>query len=223
MTNFPHKFKNDNLFKTAINHRSYLNEHKNLKLESNERLEYLGDAVLEMITSLYLYQKYPDSSEGRLTNLRSKIVQTHTLSLAAKELCLDSILKMSKGEIASGGNKNPSILADTLEAIIGAIYLDSGFKAAQKFVQNNLFLLIERHFKNSLPEDYKSLLQEIIQARGLESPTYITVAESGPDHNKEFTVAVFIAGKKITTGLGKSKQQAEQETAKKALEKIREK
>lgn len=219
MTNFPHKFKDQSFFKTALTHRSYLNEHKSLPLKSNERLEYLGDAVLELITSLYLFQKYPEFTEGKLTNLRSKIVQTHTLNLAAKKLGLNKMLKMSRGEIASGGNQNPSISANTYEAIVGAIYLDSGFKATQKFVQESLFLLIEKQFKDSLPEDHKSALQEIVQARGFESPIYKTIAEYGPDHNKKFKVAVLVDSKKAASGLGRSKQQAEQEAAKKALEK----
>lgn len=223
MSKFPYKFKDENFLKTALTHRSYLNEHKDLPLESNERLEYLGDAVLELITSLYLFKKYPDFTEGKLTNLRSKIVQTHTLSLAAQKLDLDSMLKMSRGEMQSQGNRNPSILANTFEAVIGAIYLDAGFKAAFRFVEKNLFSLIEKHLKDSLPEDYKSTLQEIVQARGFESPDYKTLAEYGPDHNKKFKVAVFVGNKQVTFGIGKSKQQAEQVAAKKALEKIREK
>lgn len=217
---FPFQFKNKKLLEEAFTHRSYLNECKEKKLKSNERLEFLGDAVLELAVSLYLYQKYPQFSEGRLTALRSKLVQTKTLSLAAKRLNFGKHLKLSKGEKASGGDKNPSILADTFEAVIGAIYQDQGFKSAFDFILKNLLLPAEKLFADQLPKDYKSQFQEIVQAKGKPSPTYEVLESFGPDHNKTFKVAVFVENKKLAMGVGKSKQAAEQEAAKKALNRI---
>lgn len=214
---FSLKFKNPKLLERAFIHRSYLNEHKGKQLKSNERLEFLGDAVLELIVSLYLYQKYPDFPEGKLTTLRSKLVQTKTLSLAANRLGFSENLKLSRGEKASGGNKNPSILANTFEAVIGSIYQDQGFDQTYDFVLKNLLLPAEKLFKDQLPQDFKSQLQETIQAKGKPSPVYKVLASFGPDHSKTFKVAVLVENKKIAVGAGKSKQTAEQEAAKKAL------
>jgi len=212
-----YKFKNRQLLETALTHRSYLNEHKKENLTSNERLEFLGDAVLELIVSLYLFQKYPHFSEGKLTSLRSKLVQTKTLFLASKKLEVGSYLKLSHGERESKGEQNPSILANTFEAIIGAIYQDSDFNQAFNFVEKNLLIPSEKLFKAELPEDYKSKFQETVQAKGFASPIYKVLKSHGPDHNKTFQVAVFVRKTKYGTGEGKSKQEAEQEAAKKAL------
>jgi len=216
-----YRFKNKNLLKRALTHRSYLNETKQKNLHSYERLEFLGDAVLELIVSLYLFEKYPDSPEGKLTSLRSRLVQTKTLSLAAQRLKLGESLKMSKGEKKSEGHKNPSILADVFEAVVGAIYKDSGFKEAYSFVKKNLLDLSDKMFKAQIPEDYKSALQEKVQAQGLPTPEYKLISSQGPDHNKVFKTALFVNGKKISIGEEKSKQKAETQAAKKALEKFR--
>lgn len=212
-----YKFKKKQLLNQAFIHRSYLNEVRGKNLESNERLEFLGDAVLELIVSLYLYNKYPDCPEGKLTSLRAKLVQTKTLSLAATRLNFGKNLKLSKGEKASGGQDNPSILAGTYESVVGAIFEDGGLKAATDFVRESLILPAEKIFAEQLPQDYKSQLQEIIQAQGKLSPTYKVIASIGPDHNKTFKVGLVIKGKEITQGQGKSKQTAEQNAARKAL------
>lgn len=213
------EFKDKKLFQLAFIHRSYLNEHKDKKLESNERLEFLGDAVLELIVSLYLFKKFPNYPEGKLTSLRSKLVQTTTLSLVAKKLGFGKKLKLSKGEIASGGAKNKSILADTFEAFVGALYQDQGFEKSYDFVYKNLLLVTENMPLDELPQDYKSKLQELIQSQGQPSPKYEVIKSYGPDHNKTFITAVIIDNKTYETGVGKSKQDAEQNAAKKALEK----
>jgi len=215
-----YQFKNKKLLETALTHRSYLNEHKSENLVSNERLEYLGDAVLELIVSLYLFKKYPTFPEGRLTSLRAKLVQTKTLAMAAEKLEIGPQIKLSRGEKESNGHENPSLLADTFEAIIGAIYQDADFQSAYDFVQKNLLLPSEKLFKTKLPEDYKSKFQEIVQSKGFSSPTYEVSESSGPDHDKTFKVTVIIDNKKHNSGVGKSKQEAEQDAAKKALEKL---
>lgn len=212
-----YKFKNKNLLKQAFIHRSYLNENKGENLESNERLEFLGDAVLELIVSLYFFEKYPSYPEGDLTTIRSKLVQTKTLSLVAKKLDFGKNLKLSKGERVSGGSKNESILADTFEAVVGAIYKDGGFDSAFQFVKKNLLEPAEKVFSDKLPKDYKSRLQEIIQAQDKPTPAYKVIASSGPDHNKIFKVAVLVNNKKLAVGAGRSKQEAEQQAAKKGL------
>jgi len=213
------KFKNPNLLKKALTHRSYLNENKRA-LESNERLEYLGDAVLELIVSKFLYHQFPKKPEGELTSLRSKIVQTKTLAYVAKKLKLGKFLKMSKGEAMSGGRANLSLLANTLEAVIGAIYLDQGFAGAEDFVKKNLLKKFQQVIRNARVQDYKSLLQEKVQAQEHPSPTYKIVKTVGPDHNRIFTAAVSFFDKIQGRGQGHSKQEAEQEAAKKALEKL---
>lgn len=218
-----YQFKNKKLLEIALTHRSYLNEHKKEKLISNERLEFLGDAVLELIVSLYIYEKYPNFPEGKLTALRAKLVQTKTLALASQRLKVGLLLKVSRGEKESGGNENPSLLADTFEAIIGAIYQDSGFESANNFVKKNLLIPSEKLFKTKLPEDYKSKFQEKVQARGLKTPSYKIMKAHGPDHNKTFQTAVLVGGKQYALGTGKSKQEAEQEAAKQALEKLEKK
>lgn len=221
--NLDYQFKNPQLLKTALTHRSYLNEHRQEKLQSNERLEFLGDAILELIVSLYLFKKYPSLPEGRLTTMRAQLVQTKTLSLVSQKLKVGFSLRLSRGEKESGGNNNPSLLADTFEAIVGAIYQDSNFEQAYKFVEKNLLIPSEEIFKSQLPHDYKSQLQEVIQGQGLNSPVYKLVQSLGPDHNKTFKTNVIINNKKSTEGAGKSKQEAEQEAACKALEKFKRK
>lgn len=215
--NLPYKFNNKELLSRALTHRSYLNEHQEENLKSNERLEYLGDAVLELIVSEFLYTKYIHSEEGKLTSLRARLVQTKTLNLAAQKLNLGDYLKLSKGEEHSGGKTNPSILADTFEAVIGAIYQDSGYKSAKEFTMKYLLEPAEKLFSDKLPKNYKSKLQETIQAEGKPNPEYQVISTSGPDHRKNFQVAVFSNKKQLAKGKGKSKQQAEQNAAKNAL------
>jgi ribonuclease-3 len=212
-----YKFKNKQLLKIALTHRSFLNESER-RLQSNERLEFLGDAVLELIISLYLYEKYPHIDEGQLTSMRSQLVQTKTLSLAASHLNISENLRLSKGEKESGGEKNPSILADTFEAIIGAIYQDSNFEQAYQFVKEALIVPAEKLLASELPIDYKSKFQELIQSKGLSTPTYRLLQSIGPDHEKTFTTAVYVGKKEHGRAKGKSKQEAEQLAAKQALE-----
>ncbi len=207
------------LLETALTHRSYLNENKTAKI-SNERLEFLGDAVLELVVSQFLYFKFPNDPEGKLTSYRSKIVQTKTLSAAAVKLGIPKYLKMSKGEAESGGRQNPSLLADSFEALIGAIFLDQGIKKAEDFIYKNLLINYQKIINSQEVIDYKSYYQEIVQAKGLLTPVYKIISESGPDHNKTFVAEVLVNNKRQALGSGHSKQEAQQQAAKAALEKI---
>lgn len=209
-------FNDESLFDLAMTHRSWINESKSDKL-SNERLEFLGDAVLEYVVSIELYQKLPEKEEGFLTALRANIVNTTNLAEFAKRIEAGSELKLSKGEKAGGGAQNLSLLANTIEAIIGAIYLDSGMEAAYEFILLNLLNDLDEKLKNPL-KDPKSRLQEVVQAKGHMAPKYRVVGESGPDHDKQFIVEVSVDGKVYSAGEGKSKNQAEQEAARLALE-----
>ncbi len=211
-------FQSDSLYQTALVHRSFLNETDST--ESNERLEFLGDAVLELATTQFLYAAYPAANEGVMTSYRAALVKTVTLAEVAKELGLDQELKMSKGEERSGGRENPSLLADTFEAVLGALYLDQGFDVCVSFLQEVLFPRFDQILKDETYKDYKTTLQELVQAQGKSTPIYVTVNESGPDHLKTFTVEVRIDGEAIGSGVGKSKQDASQEAAKLALEKL---
>ncbi len=214
-----YRFKDIKLLETAFTHRSYLNENKLIK-ESNERLEFLGDAVLEVITSDYLYHRYPNLPEGKLTALRAKIVQTKTLGTVANTLQLGLNLKLSKGETASGGINNASILADLVEAIIGAIYIDGGLKNANTFINQHILDKHQQLIEQVEVEDWKSILQELVQAKGSTAPIYEVIHEEGPDHNRIFTVQAYYFDRSQTVGIGKSKQSAEQAAAKQALEKL---
>ncbi len=210
-------FKNKQLFEQAFIHRSYLNENRKNTLKSNERLEFLGDAVLELATSLYLFKKYPKKPEGELTALRSALVKTETLAQVASDLKLGINLKMSRGEARSGGQTNSSLLANTTEAVIGAIYLDQGFEAASKFISYHVFPHLKQILKLGLYKDFKSTLQETIQSKGHPTPEYKTISSSGPDHHKTFKVKVLVEDKTLATGIGPSKQKAQQDAAKNAL------
>ncbi|HTK03500.1 MAG TPA: ribonuclease III [Alphaproteobacteria bacterium] len=209
-------FKNKDLFDLALTHRSWLNEHKGLR-GSNERLEFLGDAVLEFIVSKELYTKFPDQEEGYLTALRANIVNTVSLAEIAKKLDLGSILHVSKGEEESGGRTNTSLLADTVEAIIGAIYIDRGIDEAEKFIQENLLIDLDSRASQPL-KDFKSRLQELVQGQSLPTPKYQVVEESGPDHDKKFIIEVTVQGESWGKGEGKSKSTAEQDAARQALD-----
>jgi ribonuclease III len=210
--------KNPKLYEEAVTHRSYLNENK-IAEKHNERLEFLGDAVLELAVSEYLFNRFPDKPEGDLTAYRAALVRTTTLAALAKALGLGDQLKMSKGEELSGGRSNPSLLANTFEAVIGAMYLSDGFPKVQKFLSDNLFPQLDSIIKNRLFKDYKSSLQELVQSQGSPSPEYTVTNETGPDHNKQFSVVAVINGKEMAEGQGRSKQAAQQEAARIALEK----
>lgn len=204
------------IFQTAFTHRSFLNESSSQK-ESNERLEFLGDAVLSFIISSYLYQLRPSDTEGDLTNLRSYIVKTLSLAKAAEKLKLGEYLKLSRGEELSGGRTNPQLLANTFEALLGAIYLDQGVEKAQEFVSEELLTLFQEEIKSGPPKDAKSQLQELTQNQVKLSPQYKVLETKGPDHAKEFKVGVFLQGKMIGQGEGLSKQVAEENSAEDAL------
>lgn len=213
------KFNNQKLLEEALTHRSYLNE--NPGKNSNERLEFLGDSVLQVLTSTELFRRFPEFPEGKLTNLRSALVRTETLGKLAKKLGLGEVLLMSKGEERSNGRENLSLLADTFEAVLGAIYLDQGIDAAREFLEKNLFNQIEILAQQEILYDYKSKLQEVIQKKNKVAPVYKVLKTEGPDHGKTFTVAVLCRGQKLAEGAGKSKQEAEQEAARIALEQLK--
>jgi ribonuclease-3 len=210
------EIKDKKLLEEATTHRSYLNESKE-KVESNERLEFLGDSVLSLIVSTHLFKKYPQFDEGKLTNLRSLLVNTKMLAELSKELDLGSRLRLSKGEEESGGRSNQSILADTYEAILGALYLDQGLMEVEKFIRDTLFPRADEFIEKNMLKDPKSLLQEQVQARKLNSPLYKVLEEEGPAHAREFTVGVFVEDKLLGKGKGKSKQEAEEQAAQAAL------
>lgn len=213
------KFKNLQLLEEAFTHRSYLNENPQRNLVSNERLEFLGDAVLSFLVSKLLFQKFPRLPEGDLTNLRSAIVCTKTLCRTAKNLNLGEKLKLSRGEETSGGRNNPSLLANTFEAFLGALYLDQGIEEAENFLKTCLFPFLSEIIKSDSYKDFKSRFQEIVQEKAKISPVYKILKTIGPDHAKKFTVGVYVKEKLIGQGSGWSKQEAEQEAAKTALEK----
>lgn len=210
------KFNNLELLKKAFFHRSYLNEVK-LNIESNERLEFLGDSVLSLIISKHLYILRNNDTEGELTNLRAHIVKTTSLAEAAKRLDLGKYLRLSKGEELSGGRGNPQLLANTFEALLGAIFLDKGLESTKKVLDKTLLPLFEKELKIGPPKDAKSNLQETVQQKFKESPHYKILKTLGPDHAKRFTVAVYIGNKEYGKGEGGSKQVAEEEAAREAL------
>jgi ribonuclease-3 len=212
------EFKNRDLLIEAFCHRSYLNEHPDFYLPHNERLEFLGDAVLELIVTEYLYKKYPEKNEGELTNWRAALVNAKILGELARELGFNDFLLLSKGEEKETGKARLYILANTFEALIGAIYLDQGYEVAKNFVEKNL---IERKLpeiiEKGLFKDPKTRFQEEAQERVKITPTYKVLEEWGPDHAKHFVVGVFLGNELIAKGEGSSKQEAEEEAAKNAL------
>lgn len=212
------QFQNADLLRSAFIHRSYLNEVRQTK-ESNERLEFLGDAILSFLTSQYLYATYPDYPEGTLTNIRSSLVKTKSLAQVAASLAIGELLFLSHGEEESGGRQNPSLLADTFEALLGSIFLDQGIEAANAFLSRYIFPLAKEIVEKKSYVDYKSLLQEIIQEETRLSPTYRVVKSEGPDHAKTFWVEAVIGDTALGAGMGKSKQEAEQAAAEDSLEK----
>ena len=217
-------FSNKELLKTAFMHRSYLNEHKNLKAESNEKLEFLGDSVLSLITSSYLFKKYPEFSEGEYTDIKASLVKTESLTDSAIKLELGDYIFLSKGESNSGGRVNKNILADCFEALIGAIFLEKGFNRAYKFtldylIEDKLGEIIDKKLYFSS----KSKFQEIMQQKYKVMPDYKLVKESGPEHKRIFNIAIYFRGKKLAEGMGMTKKQAEEVAARKALTKLKSK
>lgn len=211
------KFKNKNLLLQAFAHRSYLNENTDFPLGHNERLEFLGDAVMELIVTEYLYKKYPDKPEGELTNWRASLVNAKMLAVVAEEIGLNDFLLLSRGETKELGKARQYILANTIEALIGAIYLDSGYTEAEKFIKNYLTGRLAEVISSGSYKDSKSKFQEEAQEKTGITPFYKVVKEHGPDHKKKFTVAVFLNEEEVAKGEGFSKQEAEEEAAKKAL------
>lgn len=211
--------KDETLYFKAFTHRSFLNESKEAK-ESNERLEFLGDSVLSFITSSFLFGKRPQDNEGALTNLRAYMVKTDSLAKVSKKLGLGNYLKLSKGEEVSGGRENPQLLANTFEALLGAIFLDLGIEAASTFVHTTLLPAFAEEIEKGAPRDPKSELQEVVQSKFQVSPKYRILSSLGPDHAKRFTVGVFVRDNQVGEGNGSNKQQAEEEAAKVALTKL---
>lgn len=211
------KFKNKNLLQQAFVHRSYLNENRSFKLEHNERLEFLGDACLELVVTEHLYKNYPNP-EGELTNWRAALVRGTTISRVAKGLGFEDYLLLSKGESKSIGKARELILANTFEAVLGAIYLDQGYDIADKYLKKYLIPYLKEIISKQLYQDSKSRFQELVQEKTGITPIYKLESEEGPDHAKNFVMGVYIEDKKIAEGKGASKQAAEQEAAREAIE-----
>jgi ribonuclease-3 len=212
-------FVDKSLLIQAFTHRSYINEHRSIDVGHNERLEFLGDAVLELVITEYLYRKYPDRPEGELTSFRSALVNTTSLSATAMRLGMNEFLLLSRGEAKDTGRARQYILANTFEAVIGATYLDQGYETAKRFIGEYLFPQIDAIVADNLWQDSKSRFQERAQEVVSVTPIYRTIREVGPDHDKHFTVAVYLGEGEIASGEGKSKQEAEQAAARNALEK----
>jgi len=210
-------FKDEKMLTQAFVHRSYINENRNSGLSHNERLEFLGDAVLELVITDFLYKKYTNKAEGEMTAYRSALVNADTCAGIATKLGMGNYLLLSKGESKDTGRARQYILANALEALIGAIYLDQGMEKAHEFIENNFTPMIEQIISEGSHVDSKSLFQEKAQEFEGITPSYKTIKESGPDHEKKFTVGVYIGKDLIATGEGESKQDAEQEAAEEAL------
>ena len=219
--NFGIVFKNVSLLEQAFTHSSYVNEHRNLNLADNERLEFLGDAVLELLVSRYLYRQYPDLPEGKLTKMRASIVREESLAAFAKECHFDEAIKQGKGEENSGGRTRPSLLCDLFEAFLGALYLDQDLETVKSFIQKVIFPKVAAGaFSHEM--DYKTRLQEVLQKGGDVHIDYRLVKEEGPAHERIFWTEVYCDERLIGKGQGKSKKLAEQAAANNALEKLAE-
>lgn len=216
-TKIGYAFRDQGLLGQAFTHRSYLNENRVAGREHNERLEFLGDAVLELVVTEFLYQKYPERPEGELTAFRAALVNTQSIADAAGKLGMNEYLLLSRGESRDIGRARQIILANAFEALIGAIYLDAGYETAKDFIGKNIFYKTDEVVEKRLWQDAKSRLQEIAQEKHGLTPTYQLVAQSGPDHDKVFLIGAFIGSDKIAQGEGRSKQEAEQDAAQKAL------
>jgi ribonuclease-3 len=211
-------FNDKKLLEQAFIHRSYINENTGSQLSHNERLEFLGDAVLELIVTDYLYNKYPDQDEGSLTAYRSSLVNAIIIGEVAMDIGMNEYLLLSKGESKDVGKARGYILANTYEAYVGAVYLDRGYDVAKDFIAGTLFGKIEAIVAKKLWRDHKSLIQEKSQEYLNVTPNYKVLSEVGPDHDKHFTIGIFFGDELVAEGKGKSKQEAEQEAARGALE-----
>lgn len=211
------RFKNKRLLKEALTHRSYLNENPSWPASHNERLEYLGDAVLELAVTEHLFETYAEAPEGQLTSLRAALVNYQMLGQIAKEISLGDYILLSRWEAKDKGKAREVILANALEALIGAIYLDHNYRTAKKFVNVYVLSHLKEIFEKGLYQDPKSHLQEIIQEKFKITPSYRVLEESGPDHQRRFLVGVFCGDKLVAKGLGSSKQEAERKAAEEAL------
>lgn len=212
-------FSNISLLEEALTHRSYLNEHREEGLKHNERLEFLGDAVLELATTDRLFRNYPDAPEGELTAYRAALVNTQSLGDIAESLNINEYIRLSKGEAKDTGRARQFILANAVEAIIGALYLDQGYDKAEAFVAKYFYPKLDEIIAKRLWQDAKSAFQEKAQEKVSVTPEYRTVKEDGPDHDKTFTVAVYLNDEEIAIGEGRSKQEAEQAAARAGLDK----
>lgn len=211
-------FNNIALLEEALTHRSYLNEHKSAK-NHNERLEFLGDAVLELSATKFLYERFPLKPEGDLTAYRAALVNTYSLAEVADAIGINDMLLLSKGERRDTGRARQIILANAFEAVIGALYLDQGYEAADAFLHTHLYPKLDAIIENKAYQDAKSRFQERSQEKRSITPVYKTLREDGPDHDREFTVGVYVGEEEVARGLGKSKQDAEQVAASAALSK----
>lgn len=212
------KFVNKDLLREAITHRSYLNENHSWPFRHNERLEFLGDAVLELSISVLLFKKFPDAPEGQMTMFRAALVNYQRLAKVASEINLHKFILMSRGEAKDSGRAHEVILANAFESVVGAIYLDQGFKVSHSFIEQVVFTHLEEVLKTKSYKDPKSELQEIIQEEKRLTPTYKVLEEQGPAHDRIFKVGVYFGSEFISEGQGNSKQEAEVDAAKKALE-----
>jgi ribonuclease-3 len=210
------KFIDPMLLVTAFTHRSYVNEHKKSTDEHNERLEFLGDAVLELVVTEFLFKKYSEP-EGILTNWRSALVRTESIGAAAGKLDFQSMLRLSRGEKRGSDRAKQQILANSFEAVTGAIYLDQGYKVAKKFIDENIISTLPQILETGSWRDPKSYLQEVAQEKESQTPVYKVLSEDGPDHDKVFTLGVFIGSQLRGSGSGSSKQSAQQKAAEEAL------
>ena len=212
-------FKNQILLARALTHRSYINENPHA-LEDNERLEFLGDAVLDFIVGAWLYHHYPEMAEGELTLVRTALVRTEQLAEFARQIDLGRAIRLGQGEIVSGGRMRNALLCAGFEALIGGLYLDQGIEAVELFFEPYLSRAVEKILVGGHPRDPKSTLQEWTQARGMNPPVYQTIKESGPDHEKVFTVELRVEGQLQSAGRGTTKKEAQQNAARAALEKL---
>ncbi|HFC10744.1 MAG TPA: ribonuclease III [Candidatus Kaiserbacteria bacterium] len=212
-------FTNIDIFAEALTHRSYLNENVSVTGHHNERLEFLGDAVLELATTSFLFKKFPEKQEGDLTAYRAALVNTQSLAESSEALGVNDMLLLSKGEAKDNGRARQIILANAFEAITGAVYIDQGYDSAERFIATNIYPKIDAVVENRLWQDAKSRFQETAQEHRGVTPSYQILHEEGPDHDKCFTIGVFLGSEQISEGAGKSKQEAEQSAAHAALEK----
>ena len=209
------KFSNLALLTRALTHRSYINEHPEA-LEDNERLEFLGDAVLDFLVGAWLYHRFPEMAEGKLTQMRTALVRTEQLADFAEQIQLGQVLRLGQGEIATGGRERPGLLCAGFEAVVGGLYLDQGIEVVGDFLEPFLEEAVDQILETGHPRDPKSLLQEWTQARGMDAPSYRTVSEMGPDHAKKFQVEVLVKDRVISEGVGFSKREAAKEAARRA-------